>query len=136
LFNSSVWESYDHHKKLINSPDYAAITDALKPAVGGKLDRDHIEASDDPSNALGAPCAEIAIFTLKEGQSKETFKERFARLVSAVNAGATPFTPCFWGESIETPGRFLLVIGWESRQVRFHIKHHSSAFFIHCSGPY
>jgi hypothetical protein len=113
----SVWESYEHHQKLINSPGYASIVEALKPAVAGKSERDHFEITVDPTKAFDeAQTTEIVILKAK-GESIDGIQECIARLRTELDKAPNAFPPAVWGESIEEPGKFIGCIGWTSRQV-------------------
>jgi len=110
----SVWESYEHHQKLIGEPSYQSLVEGLKAAVAGKPDRNHITVSGDALVALSAPAVEFVVFTLKAGGSADTFKGLMQELAKGLDTSAGEHPPCFWGQSVEDKSKYLLVVGWDT----------------------
>ncbi|KAJ7927975.1 hypothetical protein B0H13DRAFT_2311841 [Mycena leptocephala] len=73
---------------------YANLIETLKPAVSGKLERDHINVVGDVDTALSSPPSNSSCKGLD------------------VAVGAHP--PCAWGQSVEHKSKFLLVVGWDT----------------------
>ncbi|KAJ6585069.1 hypothetical protein B0H19DRAFT_409464 [Mycena capillaripes] len=109
----SVWESYEHHQKLIGEPSYASIIEALKPAVSGKLQRNHINVAGDVDTALSSPAVEFVVFTVKPDASAEKLETLLGELAKGLDAAAGAHPPCVWGQGIEDKTKFLLV-GWDT----------------------
>lgn len=114
----TVWETYEHHKALMERPDYPDLIQALKPAVAGKLDMQHVEFDIDFAAALEAPVTEIAIFKLKPDTSRDKFLSIFKNLREEIIKGESCHS-VIWGESKENSGTFVLMIGWDSIQVYY-----------------
>lgn len=112
----SVWETYEHHKKLISSSRYEGLLQSLKPALAGKLDRHHFETTADPNISLSAQTLELVSFALKEGKSKEVLFERIGSLTKELDKATGAYPPCVWGESLEVSGILVMLVGWDSRQ--------------------
>ncbi|KAF7314377.1 hypothetical protein MKEN_00910400 [Mycena kentingensis (nom. inval.)] len=112
----SVWESYEHHMKLVAEPSYKSLIEVLRPATAdtSKFARHHIEPTKDPLQALGAPATERVIFTLKEGAEPEQLGLLLEELGAGLDAAAGAHPPCVWGQSREDKTKFLLLVGWDT----------------------
>jgi len=110
----SVWESYEHHQKFIQEPSYANLIETLKPAVSGKLERDHINVAGDVDTALSSPAVEFVIFTLKADGSAEALTSLLEELGKGLDVAVGAHPPCAWGQSVEHKSKFLLVVGWDT----------------------
>ncbi|KAJ7784476.1 hypothetical protein B0H16DRAFT_1492642 [Mycena metata] len=110
----SVWQSYEHHQKLVQQASYKSVIEGLKPAAGGDSDRNHINVAADPITALTSPALEVVVFTLKEGSTAEQLTPLFEELGKGLDAAVGSHAPCVWGQSIENRSKFLLVVGWDT----------------------
>ncbi|KAJ7761592.1 hypothetical protein DFH07DRAFT_918321 [Mycena maculata] len=110
----SVWESYEHHQKLIGEPSYANLIEALKPAAAGKLDRNHFNVTGDADTALSSPAVEFVVFTLKADSSADKLVPLLEDLAKALNIATGAHPPCMWGQSIENKSKYLLIVGWDT----------------------
>ena len=114
-----VWESLEAHQKLIADPIYPTLISQLAPAVAGALKLQHVEFTGDAAVAFGAPATEVAISKLREGKSKEDVDTFMPVMVEASKVPPVAHGPCAYGEVIEQPGTFYLVLGWDSPEVRY-----------------
>ncbi|KAJ7675738.1 hypothetical protein DFH06DRAFT_946602, partial [Mycena polygramma] len=117
----SVWDSYEHHQKLVADPSYASVIEALKPAVTGKLQRNHITVAGDVDAALSSPAVEFVVFTVKPEASGEKLVTLLEELGEGLDVAAGAHPPCFWGQSVEDKNKYLLVVGWDTVEVSLHV---------------
>ncbi|KAJ7505226.1 hypothetical protein B0H11DRAFT_2272779 [Mycena galericulata] len=110
----SVWESYEHHQKLISDPNYASLVEGLKPAAAGKFERNHINVNGDVNTALSSPAVEFVVFTLKAEGSTDKFVSLMGDLAKGLDTSAGEHPPCAWGQSVEENNRYLLIVGWDT----------------------
>ncbi|KIK07939.1 hypothetical protein K443DRAFT_604541 [Laccaria amethystina LaAM-08-1] len=108
-----VWETYESHKTLMDSPEYPALIEKLKPALGGPLAMDHIPFNEDVTNALNAPVTQVITSKLKDGQAKDGLLDA-GTFTKALNEAVGAHPPVAFGESKENPGTFIVLIGWDS----------------------
>lgn len=126
-FCSSVWESYEHHEKLMNdATTYPKLTGSVAAVFDkskGPITMLHIKTTDEPYKALEAPVVEIATFTLHEGKSdlKSELEGYVKTLADAVNTKteADGVFHASWGPVREKDNAFVLFIGWASVDVSF-----------------
>ncbi|KAF8158089.1 hypothetical protein B0H34DRAFT_707473 [Crassisporium funariophilum] len=116
VYLAIVWETYEHHKALMDHADYPKLGEKLQPALAGGLKMNHIEVTNDASVALGAPSTEVLQATLKEGKTKEAFVKIMQRMGELIAAGKGSFQPVAAAEAREQTGKFLALVGWESTQ--------------------
>ncbi|TEB39781.1 hypothetical protein FA13DRAFT_1723994 [Coprinellus micaceus] len=109
-----LWESLEAHQKLIGDPIYPTLISQLAPAVAGALKLQHVEFTGDVAIAFGAPVTEVAVSKLREGKSKEDVDTFMPVMVEASKVPPVAHGPCAYGEVIEEPGTFYLVLGWDS----------------------
>ncbi|KAI0692999.1 hypothetical protein C8T65DRAFT_668861 [Cerioporus squamosus] len=119
-----VWESYEHHEKLINDAEtYPKLTGgitSLFDLAKGPLTMVHVNSTSEPYKAFEAPVAEIATFTLHEGKSKSELEElvdslakHLAEVVRTKAEEASVFHAS-WGPVREKDNVLVLFIGWTS----------------------
>ncbi|KAI0320534.1 hypothetical protein OF83DRAFT_565723 [Amylostereum chailletii] len=114
------WESVEAHEAAKVAPGNAAASAAAfgPVSVPGSLTFVHTFFVSDPTPALRAPVTEVAWFTLKDGASR-------ARAIALLDVVARPNAAeaarpdrrtfgAAWGEVVERPGRFCLVVGYAS----------------------
>lgn len=115
VYLAIVWETYEAHKTLMDSPEYPALIEKLKPGLGGPLVMNHIPFNEDVTNALSAPTTEVITSKLKDGQAKDALLDESAStFTKALNEAAGVHPPAAVGESKENPGTFIVLIGWDS----------------------
>lgn len=79
----------------------------------------HIPFNEDVTNALSAPTTEVITSKLKDGQAKDALLDESAStFTKALNEAAGVHPPAAVGESKENPGTFIVLIGWDSVEVR------------------
>jgi len=108
-----VWESYEHHKALTDDPSYSSVGDKLiRPIIGAIAPTIyHVEFTTDFYPAFGSPITEVLSGKAKEGKSQEEFKAAL-KVVSDLIVSA----PYASGEAREEPGKYFVLIGWESAE--------------------
>jgi len=118
IFLFIVWETFEHHKALLDHPNYPSII-GCDPSVGtGGVTIKHVEFLQDPIPALIAPVTEIFTMTLKEGKTKEDLYEVLSK-IGAKMAVDAPY-PSALGEIREEPGKgYALVLGWNSSKEHY-----------------
>jgi hypothetical protein len=100
----------------MDSPEYPALIEKLKPALGGPLAMDHIPFNEDVTNALNAPVTQVITSKLKDGQAKDGLLDA-GTFTKALNEAVGAHPPVAFGESKENPGTFIVLIGWDSVEV-------------------
>lgn len=81
---------------------------------------DHVTFTAEPDIALSAPITEFAIWTLKETTDTEHFQNILAKLVALI-ASLPPSSGVYkggWGTVVENQRQFMVLLGWESLEVR------------------
>lgn len=111
-----MWETLDHHKKVIADPSYAELTKLLAPVYTDHIEMVHVDMNGDPKSALSAPITDLTYITLKEGKTQ---KDLTACFTSYVTAGFALESGTLYGPVIEKPETFCRVVPWESVEVSF-----------------
>ncbi|RPD59179.1 hypothetical protein L226DRAFT_614020 [Lentinus tigrinus ALCF2SS1-7] len=117
-YHVMVWESYEHHEKLMNdTATYPKLTGSVESVFDkskGSVTMQHINTTDEPYKAFEAPVVEIATFTLHEGQSKSELEGLMKNLADGMNAKteADGVLHASWGPIRENDNAFILFIGW------------------------
>ncbi|KAF8627398.1 hypothetical protein AX17_006213 [Amanita inopinata Kibby_2008] len=109
-----VWETYEHHKKLIDSPSYRQVREALGPLVAGEPQMLHVSFNTDITAAFKAPTTEFAFLKAKAGSSKKDCEETIQQLLDLLAPSKGLYPPPAWGESREVSDLFVTTIGWEN----------------------
>lgn len=115
------WDSIEHHLSARNSSEY----ETLKPALGKVFaststpDVVHVVFSPDALPVLRAPVTEIAWCTAKAGANDKEAgdkilqaAQRAAELIASRNIATA------YGQVVERPGEVVLIVGWDSLEVR------------------
>ncbi|KAL0961362.1 hypothetical protein HGRIS_006318 [Hohenbuehelia grisea] len=119
-----LWESYEHHKAVIDSPSYGIeIVEPLKLCVDGPLNSDafdmtHVPFAPDVVTALSAPTTEIAYIKHKDGTT-ETLHGLLEKLAEKLDKAEGARPPCAYGPSREKEGTSVLVVGWTSAEAHY-----------------
>lgn len=122
-FPFTVWESYEHHEKLMNDkatyPKLTGSVEAVFDKSKGPTTMLHVNTTNEPYKAFEAPVVEIALFTLHEGKSKSELEGLVKTLADAVNtkAGTDGVFHASWGLVREKENVVALFIGWTSVDV-------------------
>jgi len=119
IFLIIVWETFEHHKALLDDPEFPGII-GLGPSIfPDEIKVTHVKFIQDPFPALSAPTTEIVYTTLKEGKTQEDLYEVLTVLASKLDVDA-PYPPIAWGESLQEPGkRCGIVLGWNNSKEHF-----------------
>jgi hypothetical protein len=117
--HTPVWESYDHHKAVIDTPGYPGIV-GLADTIAGNTTILHVPFRDAPEPSLGAPTTEVAVLTLKPGKTVADIDAALASLApeASLEEGYVAGT---WGETMEDAEKLVLFSGWASSKVRFRV---------------
>jgi hypothetical protein len=113
-----VWETYEHHKKLMEREDYGQLLQDLKPVASGPLEVQHVEFNKDPTAVFTSPVAEFATLKVKPGISQEAFLLALEALAEAVVKAPACHSVVF-GETREHRGVWVALLGWDSLEVGF-----------------
>ncbi|EPQ52516.1 hypothetical protein GLOTRDRAFT_140239 [Gloeophyllum trabeum ATCC 11539] len=105
------WESLEHHKALMASPDYPTLVEGLKPALAGDYELVHVKFDKDPTPALSAPVTEVVAIQIKEGKSEDELKKLLEQGAKIQLPGVVGST---YGPIIEKPGCYIMAVGWPS----------------------
>ncbi|KAF8158088.1 hypothetical protein B0H34DRAFT_797503 [Crassisporium funariophilum] len=114
-----IWQTFEHHKAMMERPDYPAMVARLKPYFrDGQMKMAHVEFNHDTAAAFSAPLTTVTRLTPKAGQSQEDLEATITnvgRVLASVGRGS--HAPIAWGELQEERDQFLLVIGWDSLEI-------------------
>ncbi|TFK74836.1 hypothetical protein BDN72DRAFT_955493 [Pluteus cervinus] len=112
-----VWETYEHHKALIDSAGYGQIVAQLKTGIDETapvpFELIHIPLDTDPTAALEAEVTEVAIFTPK-ADKVETVIPELRNLEQELNKVKGSRPPSTLNEVREKPGNWGFIVGWDS----------------------
>jgi hypothetical protein len=115
-----VWETLDHHKKVMSHDSYPALVSLTAPAHAGPLDMLHFEVSEDPTTALTSPVTYFTYFTLNEGKTREGFK-------SFLDSANIPQhfdvnQKIYYGWCVERSELSIVFLGWASVEVSVYFR--------------
>ncbi|EMD34351.1 hypothetical protein CERSUDRAFT_117230 [Gelatoporia subvermispora B] len=111
----NVWETLGHHEALQKHPEeYPALRAAVLKFWGTHPRILHVQPTSEPYAALGAPVTELALFTLKPGQSKEKLEELASLLTGGAPREGTGLIDAVWGPVVERSDMVGLILGWTS----------------------
>ncbi|RPD59180.1 hypothetical protein L226DRAFT_536186 [Lentinus tigrinus ALCF2SS1-7] len=117
-----VWESYEHHEKLMKDEvTYPILGSALSSVLDlSKISLLHVKPTNEPYKAFEAPVLEIVTYTLHDGQSKtklEGLVDKLANHLTNTAKSSTEVANVFhtsWGPTREKDNVLVLFIGWPS----------------------
>ncbi|KAF8158086.1 hypothetical protein B0H34DRAFT_440812 [Crassisporium funariophilum] len=109
-----VWESYGHYENMTKRDDYAGFLADFKCTLASGLLLQHVEFKSDPANAFHAPITEMSTFKVKEGHSQAELDGVIAEIAKNQHLAKGMYPPLAWGEVKQTPGTYILFIGWDS----------------------
>ena len=112
------WDSYNHHKKMMERSDYSDLLEKFKVVLDSPCEIHHLESTIDADQAFYSPITAVSWLQLKEGKGQEDldglFKDLGPKLVKV--KGINPNRPPY-GPTVENPRKYFLAVGWESSQV-------------------
>ncbi|KAF8645152.1 hypothetical protein AX16_007980 [Volvariella volvacea WC 439] len=118
----TVWETYEHHKKFIERPDYGNAMAEFMKAVepGTQLDVEHF-TYDGPYllPALISPVTEIVFITPPADKLDEAVGYHINLLAELAKAKCCHSPQR--GMSIENPNKMVGVVGWDSIELHYAI---------------
>lgn len=110
----------DHHKLIADKETYAVLGQHCSLFwANTSVKMVHVRPTSEPYKAFGSPVTEIALFSLREGESKEKLEEyvsTLAKRIDALDADAGAFGPA-WGPVVEHDNKVVLFVGWTSVEV-------------------
>ncbi|PFH54110.1 hypothetical protein AMATHDRAFT_53953 [Amanita thiersii Skay4041] len=109
-----IWESYDHHKQLMDSPNYKKITAAFTPLHTGSYTMEHIAVDKDITPALTAPVTEFALLKRKGSRPQAEYEDAAQRIIDTLGAAKGAHPNACWGVSKENSENFYTITGWDS----------------------
>ncbi|KAF5314891.1 hypothetical protein D9619_006966 [Psilocybe cf. subviscida] len=118
---TTVWDTYDHHKAVIDTQGYPGIV-GLADTIAGNSTMLHVPFRDAPEPALGAPTTEVAVFTLKPGKTIADVDAILASMMQEVGLEAKD--DCVvgtWGQTREDAEKVVLFFGWASTKRHYEI---------------
>ena len=77
--------------------------------------------------ALDAPLTELAVWTLRAGADRAQFQDELERLHGLLRREVPEMVDGGWGAAVEDERVFVVVLGWESVEVR-------GVVFVVCAG--
>ncbi|PFH54109.1 hypothetical protein AMATHDRAFT_882 [Amanita thiersii Skay4041] len=117
-----VWETYEHHKKLTESPSYKDLLDAFKPLYTGEFTIRHIPCEVDPHTAFTAPTTEFALLR-PNGVGKEACQETIGELFQLMVTCPGIHLPMSWGVSREDSEAYYMIFGWDNVEAHVNAIH-------------
>ncbi|KIY71997.1 hypothetical protein CYLTODRAFT_418375 [Cylindrobasidium torrendii FP15055 ss-10] len=114
-----AWSSVKAHEAFKSKPEYGELAKSFGERVlTAPLEVTHYTFADVPEKVLAAPDTEIAVFKLKEGKSEADFLKPWEeRLLPRLANTKGWHSSGGWGKSIEKEGHFVLLLGWESKEL-------------------
>lgn len=97
---------------------YGSLMSSLKPALTGELAIQHFEFPGEAKNALSAPVTEFAVLTMKSGKPKDDVEKLLDAISKELDATQRTYLPTLWGPCIEDRNTFLMLVGWDTVEVR------------------
>jgi len=108
-----VWETYEHHKRMMERDDYKDVIALLTPSFAGSLDLQHVDFQRDVRNGLDARVTELTLLDVKP-EAKDTFSSYTKDLFNELETAKGCHRPIAGAFSRENPETFALLIGWDS----------------------
>ncbi|KAF5314890.1 hypothetical protein D9619_006967 [Psilocybe cf. subviscida] len=115
-----VWETYEHHKAVIDSPGYPGIV-GLAGTIAGNSTMLHVPFRDAPEPALSAPATEVAVITLKPGKTVADVDAVFESFMHKVESEEEDAAVGTWGQTKEEAEKLVCFFGWASSKRHFEI---------------
>ncbi|OCH89086.1 hypothetical protein OBBRIDRAFT_40125 [Obba rivulosa] len=110
-----VWETLDHHRKFqADATEYPKLIEKTSSIWGAAPRILHVHPTTDPYAALAAPVTELALLTIKPGQSKEALLDIVKKLTTDGTPGEKGFVSAVYGTVAESDDTIALIAGWES----------------------
>jgi len=99
--------------------DYADLAESSKPAMvpNSPFQILHASCTENPTIAFESPFAQVYIVKPKEGRTAEELKGLISKTLvdpTAVASQKGRISLPIWGETVESPGTFVAISGWES----------------------
>jgi|ERR1700722_5299988 len=113
----TVWETHEHHKKIMAQESYREVLQSIKPLYTGEFQMVHIPFEKSVTEALSAPVTEVVILTLKPGKSKDDLTTRVDDFLKVLENAEGAHAPGLFGWTIEKEDRAVAIFGWDSIEV-------------------
>ncbi|KAI0046024.1 hypothetical protein FA95DRAFT_1596498 [Auriscalpium vulgare] len=118
------WDSIEAHEAYKNSPTYQGYINLLIPELAGAATVVSVHFVVSPAPALRAPLTEFLWITPKADEDKSVVAT-LEKLVAYGNNPQTGVIAASYGRAVETPGTYILVVGWSS--VKAHVSERKSS---------
>jgi len=114
-----AWESLKHLDAFMARDDYADLAESSKPAMAPNSPFQilHASCTENPTIAFESPFAQVYIVKPKEGRTAEELKDLISKAMvnpTAVASQKGRLSLPIWGETVESPGTFVAISGWDS----------------------
>ncbi|PFH54111.1 hypothetical protein AMATHDRAFT_884 [Amanita thiersii Skay4041] len=109
-----IWETYEHHKQLMDSPSYSQIIAAFSPFHTGPYVMEHIAIDKDITPALTAPVTELTLLKCKGSKPQKYYESAAQRIIDALSSAKGAHPNACWGVSKENPDNLYTIVGWDS----------------------
>ncbi|KAI0806916.1 hypothetical protein C8Q74DRAFT_1362484 [Fomes fomentarius] len=118
------WETLAHHHNLINDEvAYPPLVSAIGAMFDvSKIGMFHVAFTSEPYRAIEAPVLEIAMFEVREGESKDALEkivDALAKGIEREEAQAAGAVGAAWGPTVENDKLVVLFIGWTSVEAHY-----------------
>jgi hypothetical protein len=111
-----AWESHEHFKTMVALPGFPKIT-GLSGAMKARPTIVNVPFEESPEAALGAGSTEVLAATLKAGKTAQDLEVARNALLAKLADEPACIMPAAVGETIEEPGKFIVLLGWTSADV-------------------
>lgn len=114
---NGVWQGHEHHKAMMDRPDYPQMVGRLTPYLNGELKMNHVEFNSDTATALSSPITGVLFFSLKEGFSSDEMERKLELWTGTLGSSENGHPPVTWGPTHEDPNKWIVLIGWNDKRV-------------------
>ncbi|KAG6829894.1 hypothetical protein H0H92_003027 [Tricholoma furcatifolium] len=113
-----IWETIDHHTKLMNAEVYPELKQSLGLACSGPLDMQHVDFDGDAAAVFASPAMELVTMVPHSGVDLKEFHD----LITDLRTNLLAASSCHFvtlGESTENKGTWFLLVGWDSVEAHY-----------------
>ncbi|KAI0046031.1 hypothetical protein FA95DRAFT_1671931 [Auriscalpium vulgare] len=108
------WVSLEAHEAYEKTPAYQEYITLLTPEIAGGATPVHVHFVVSPDGALRAPITEVLWVTPKTDATQSDVVATLDKLVAYANNPRTGVIAASYGPVVETPGTYIVVVGWSS----------------------
>jgi len=114
-FGYIAWQTLEDHKKFQeDATEYPKLKQNLSNIWGAAPRVLHVQPTADPYPAFAAPVTELALLTLKPGESKDALVDILQKLTTRGTPGENGYITALYGTIVERDDMFALIAGWNS----------------------